>query len=96
VSILHAGHELTSQQAADLLNVSRPYLVRLLDRGEIPSHRVGTHRRIRCEDLEHYRSRRDRRRREALRSMVSDAEALGLYEVPEVSAAEPVEAAQGS
>jgi excisionase family DNA binding protein len=88
VSIVHAAEELTTQQAADLLNISRPYLVRLVDRGDIPCHRVGTHRRIRREDIEEYRGQRDQLRRQHLRSMVRDAEQLGLYDTPEASTAE--------
>jgi excisionase family DNA binding protein len=88
VSIVHAAEELTTQQAANLLNVSRPYLVRLADRGDIPCHRVGTHRRISREDVEKYRAQRDSQRRANLRAMTREAEEQGLYDLPEVSADE--------
>lgn len=88
ISIVFADDELTTQQAADILNVSRPYLVRLVDTGAIPSHRVGTHRRIRREDLETYRLKRDAHRRSALRTMVNEAEEAGLYDRPEIVASE--------
>ncbi|MGE5597243.1 MAG: helix-turn-helix domain-containing protein [Hyphomicrobiales bacterium] len=79
VQLLATGGEMTTQQAADYLNVSRPYLIRLLDRGELPFRRTGTHRRLRIEDVERYRARRSARRAELLHEMVQEAEEQGMY-----------------
>jgi len=80
VSILHYDHELTTQQAADILQVSRPFLIRLLEQGHIPYHMVGSHRRVRLGHLLDYKKRRDNRRHELLQEVRRVSEALGLYD----------------
>jgi excisionase family DNA binding protein len=79
VQIIPDTAELTTQQAGDFLNVSRPYLIGLLEAGEIPYRMVGTHRRIRFEDLREYRRRDDLKRRQAADELTQLSEDLGLY-----------------
>jgi excisionase family DNA binding protein len=79
VSVMPHTAELTTQQAAEFLNVSRPYVVKLLESGEIPFRLVGTHRRVRFRDLSDYKSRDDLARRRAADQLTQLTQELGLY-----------------
>jgi excisionase family DNA binding protein len=80
VSVVPVEQDLTTQQAADLLNMSRQFLVQLLDQGRIPHHKTGKHRRIRFGDLMAFKEVRDRQRRESLRRLTRLNEEFGMYD----------------
>jgi excisionase family DNA binding protein len=77
VAPLHA--ELTTAEAADLLNVSRPFLIKQLEGGALPYRMVGTHRRVHLGDVLAYRDQLDQQAEHALAEMTQDAEERGLY-----------------
>jgi excisionase family DNA binding protein len=80
VTLTPVHRNLTTQEAADLLGVSRPFLVELLAKKEIPFHLVGTHRRIYLEDLLRFRERRDKGRKEIINQMAREAMENGDYD----------------
>lgn len=80
LTIVPVGAVMTTQQAADLLNVSRQYLVRLLDAGELPYDRTGKHRRLKIEDVLAYKQQRDLARDEKLDALAELTEELGGYD----------------
>lgn len=80
VALIPSHKELTTQQAADILNVSRPFLVTLLENGTIPFTKTGTHRRICFNDMLAYMKQRDAERREKLTCLTQMSQELGLYD----------------
>jgi excisionase family DNA binding protein len=80
ITIARPAQRLTTQEAADLLGISRPTLVKLLEDGEIPFEQPGRHRRVRLVDLLDYQERSHRERGKALDELIEMTEELGLYD----------------
>lgn len=80
IVLIPENQQLTTQRAADLLGVSRPHLIKLLETGELPFHKVGSHRRIYLKDLVAYQKRRDVERKAALDRIAREAFESGLYD----------------
>lgn len=78
VTLIPIHAELTTQEAANLLNVSRPFLIKLLEKGQIPFHKIGTHRRIRFIDLIHFKANSNKASQKALDELVKQAQELDL------------------
>ena len=87
VTLIPQEHYLTTQEAANLLNISRPYLYKLLDQGDIPFTQIGSHRRVKAEDVLSYRQKRDgapsgdseAARQTALTELIATSQKLGFY-----------------
>ena len=80
IVLMPEDEDFTTQAAADFLGMSRQYLVRLLDEKKLPSHKVGTHRRVRLKDLRAYAAVRNKDRRAILEGMFGAAKEAGLYD----------------
>ena len=80
VTVAPQNTRLTTQEAADMLGISRSTLVRMLEAGEIPFERIRRHRRLYLSDVLEYRERQRRASDEALSDMVADAQAMGAYD----------------
>lgn len=80
IVLVEEDEEVSPEKAAEFLHVSRPFLVKKLDAGEIPFHWIGSHRRILMLDLIKYKRKRRQRSLETLQQMREEAEDVGLYE----------------
>ena len=78
VSLIPSDSEVTTQQAADMLNVSRPHLVKLLEQGALPHKKVGSHRRILLEDLLAYEARQAKVREHQLQLLAEQAQEFNM------------------
>jgi excisionase family DNA binding protein len=79
IAVVASEVELTTQEAADLLSFSRPYVVTLLEEGKIPFKKVGSHRRLRLQDVLMYKAFLKKNRRDVLRFLTWEAQDMGLY-----------------
>ena len=80
IALVSVERDLTTQQAADILNVSRPYLIKLLESGALPFHKTGSHRRVPLATLLTYKRRRDEERERALDESAQLHQDIGLYD----------------
>ena len=80
VTLISTDAELTTQQAADLARVSRPFFIKLLEEGKIPYRKVGSHRRILYRDIARYNQVEETRRVNVMEELVAETKRLGLYE----------------
>jgi len=85
VAVMSDDEVLSTQDAADLLNVSRQYLVRLVDAGELPAQKVGSHRRLRLADVLAFKAQRDAKRTSALDRLTTLSEDAGGYALEDKS-----------
>ncbi len=79
VTLLPVNTELTTHQAAELMRVSRPSLIKMLDENKLPYRKIGAHRRIRYDDVLHYLEIERARRKKVMEELVAETEKLGLY-----------------
>jgi excisionase family DNA binding protein len=80
VSVVSIGQELSTQQAAEMVGVSRPFLVKLLEAGKMPFHLAGSHRRVYLRDVLEFKTMRDRERLASLDRMGAAMEEAGVYD----------------
>lgn len=78
VKVVPVHAELTTQEAADMLNVSRPHFVKLLEEGGLPFHKTGKHRRVRFADLMQFKAQREQASEDAMAQLAKQAQELGL------------------
>jgi excisionase family DNA binding protein len=83
ITLAPVHQEMSTQEAADQLNVSRPHLIKLLDSGDIPFTKTGRNRRVLFGDVVKYMDARNRERRDRLRELIRKSEELGAYDVEE-------------